>query len=204
MLWPMSASSCCAESGASVRSLRTCVRVRSSGGALAATWRMSPVRRARASSFQNACSPSRPSGRMSMSARRRASSATSALAESIKSIGLYDAVPPTTVAILGLHDDERRAPIGSGSSRGDFPPREIPSDATQNDFSGLELYDAGAEPRAGDGRLGVPVRKRDEAALPDDTSDPGREKVARRRGDLVLRQCATVDRVVGGRAGERS
>src|SRR5207249_7183128 len=80
------------------------------------------------------------------------------------------------VAILGLHDDERRAPIGSGSSRGDFPPREIPSDATQNDFSGLELYDAGAEPGAGDGRLGMPIWKRDEAALPDDTRDPGREK----------------------------
>ena len=31
-----------------------------------------------------------------MSASRRASSATSVLAESIKSIGLYDAVPPTT------------------------------------------------------------------------------------------------------------
>ncbi len=78
-------------SGPSVRSCRTWIRLRSSSISLAAAWRMSPVNRPRASSFQNPYSTSRaprPSVGTSISAMRRASSTASSRFGSMSASGL--------------------------------------------------------------------------------------------------------------------
>jgi hypothetical protein len=86
------------------------------------------------------------------------------------------------IAIARLHHDQDGAAIRPGRGRGDLPALSVAGDLREHDLAGLKLDHAGAEYRAGERGLGVPVGERQEVALDDRSGDPARLVLARRGG----------------------